>query len=183
MRSADLRSWETPELVQFLGPDVPPEKMPRMIDPCIVPDKDVAGKWWAFCKIKQTGVSIAWSEDLKTWHYEGRVDGGENAGVLVQRGEYVLFHSPEDGIGVKRSGDLHQWKDAGLLKLGQAEWPWAQGRITAGYVLDARTIHGVSRYVMVFHGERDKLDSFTRHANIGIAWSEDLATWTWPGRK
>src|SRR5258708_23386612 len=179
MRSPDLEHWDKPELHSFMGPDVPQEKMPRMIDPCLVADKDEPGKWWCFCKIKQTGVSMAWSRDLKTWHYEGRVEGGENACVIVQGGEYVLFHSPENGIGIKRSNDLHQWREEGVLTLGQRDWPWAQGRITAGYVFDARTIPGVECFVMVFHGERDKA-SFTAHASIGIAWSTDLKVWHWP---
>src|SRR5882724_8022155 len=56
MRSPDLEQWGKPTLLSFLGPDVPREKMPRMIDPCMVADKDEPGKWWCFCKIKQTGV-------------------------------------------------------------------------------------------------------------------------------
>ena len=48
--------------------------MPRMIDPCIVADKDMPGKWSCFCKFKQTGVSMAWSKDLEIWHPDGRVD-------------------------------------------------------------------------------------------------------------
>ena len=182
MRSKNLENWEAPELISFLGPDVPREKMPRMIDPCIVPDKDEPGKWWCFAKVKQTGVSMAWSNDLKTWHYEGRVDGGENAGVLVQDGEYVLFHSPENGIGVKRSRDLHHWRDDGLYTLGQRDWLWAHGRITAGYVLDCRAIPGVGRYVMVFHGSgpQNEQTMFGSHASIGIAWSDDLKNWQWP---
>lgn len=179
MRSDDLEQWGEPELIRFLGPEVSREEMPRMIDPCIVADKDVPGKWWCFCKIKQTGVSMAWSTDLKTWNFAGRVDGGENAGVIEQNDEYVLFHSPENGIGVKRSNDLQHWREDGLLLLGQKDWTWSQGRLTAGYVLDAREVPGVERYVMVFHGERDK-DSFTRHASVGIAWSSDLKTWEWP---
>jgi len=167
-------------MIFFLGPEVPHEKMPRMIDPCIIADKDESRKWWCFCKIKQTGVSMAWSRDLKTWHFDGRVDGGENARVIAQNDEYILFHSPENGVGVKRSRDLHSWRDEGVLTLGQHDWQWAQGRLTAGYGFDARTIPGVGRCVMVFHCERDK-DSFTHDASIGIAWSGDLKPWHWPG--
>lgn len=183
MRSDDLAHWSEPELIQFMGPEVSREAMPRMIDPYLLADKDEPGKWWCFCKVKQTGVSMAWSRDLKTWHPTGRVDGGENACVLVQDGEYVLFHSPPNGIGVKRSRDLHTWREDGLLTLGQKDWPWAQGRLTAGYVLDARAIAGVGRYVMVFHGSgpEDERTMFHTYASIGLAWSDDLKTWHWPG--
>jgi len=183
MRSTNLEDWGDPELLHFLGPGVPRDAMPRMIDPSIVPDKDEPGKWWCFCKVKQTGVSMAWSRDLKTWHFEGRVDGGENACVIVQDDEYVLFHSPENGIGIKRSPDLRDWRNEGVLTLGQRDWPWARGRISAGYVLDARKIPGVGRYVMVFHGSgpEDEQTMFSTHASIGIAWSDDLNTWRWPG--
>jgi hypothetical protein len=184
MRSRDLSHWDTPRLIAFLGPGVPRERMPRMIDPCIVADKDVPGKWWCFCKIKQTGVSMAWSNDLEIWHPEGRVDGGENACVIVQNDEYVLFHSPPNGIGVKRSSNLHEWRDGGVLTLGQAAWPWAKGRITAGFVFDARRVPGVERYLLFFHGSgpQDERTMFHTFASIGVAWSKDLQSWHWPGQ-
>ena len=183
MRSDDLAHWSEPELIKFLWPSVSREAMPRMIDPYLMADKDEPGKWWCFCKVKQTGVSIAWSRDLETWHPAGREDGGENPCVIVQNDEYVLFHSPANGIGVKRSRDLRVWRDEGVLTLGQAGWPWAQGRITAGYVIDARSVAGVGRYVMVFHGSgpEDERTMFHTYASIGIAWSDDLKTWHWPG--
>lgn len=181
MRSADLRHWAKPELIRFLGPEVPREKMPRMIDPFVMPDKDRPGRWLAFGKIRQTGVSMAWSGDLKTWHYTGRVDGGENVGVVVQGNEYVMYHSPPNGIGEKRSEDGVHWREVAHHVLGQADWPWARERLTAGYVLDARDVPGVGRYLMVFHGEPDA-DSFSIRASIGIAWSDDLKTWNWPGK-
>jgi hypothetical protein len=179
MRSTDLERWGKPELLALLGPNVKREAMPRMIDPFVMADKDVPGRWLAFGKIKQTGVSMAWSPDLKTWHYTGRVDGGENVGVVIQGGEYVMYHSPENGIGEKRSTDGVHWRDVALHTLGQADWPWAKTRLTAGYVLDARDVPGVGRYLMVFHGEPDA-ESFSIRASIGIAWSDDLKTWHWP---
>ena len=136
MRSKDLENWGPAELLRVKGPDVPPENMGRMIDPFLVKDKDDPGKWWCF--FKQNGISLSWSRDLKTWTFEGSIPAGENPCVIVDGGEYVLFHSPGNGIGVKRSSDLKVWKNAGLLTLGQKEWPWAQGRLTAGFVLDLR---------------------------------------------
>lgn len=185
MRSTDLGHWDEPRILAFLGPGFPRERMPRTIDPCILADKDEPGKWWCFCKIKQTGVSMAWSTDLETWHPAGRVDAGENACVIVQGGDYVLFHSPANGIGVKRSRDLVTWRDEGVLTLGQAGWPWARGRLTAGFVLDARAVPGVERYLLFFHGSgpEDERTMFHTFASIGIAWSEDLKVWHWPGQR
>ncbi len=185
MRSADLRHWSDPELIRFLGPNVDNAQMPRMIDPYMLEDKNEPGKWWCFCKIKQTGVSMAWSRDLETWHPDGREEGGENPCVIIQGNDYVLFHSPPNGIGVKRSQDLRNWRDEGVLTLGQKNWPWAQGRLTAGFVIDARHVRGVERYIMVFHGSgpQDERTYFHTFASIGIAWSEDLKTWHWPREK
>lgn len=179
MRSNDLKTWSEPELIYFMGRKVAMEDMPRMIDPYLMKDKGDAQKWLCFCKVKQTGVSMSWSNDLKEWHYQGRIDGGENACVIVVEDEYILFHSPENGIGIKHSKDLTNWKDDGILFLDQKKWEWAQGRLTAGYVMDARQIRGINKYIMVFHGEKNK-ESFTHNASIGIAWSDDLTNWEWP---
>ena len=183
MRSKDLEHWGQPELLRVKGPDVPPEKMGRMIDPYLQADKDDAGMWWCF--YKQNGVSRSWSRDLKTWTYVGHAPAGENACVLLDGGEYVLFHSPANGIGVKRSNDLATWRDEGVLTLGQRDWPWAQGRLTAGFVLDLRSEPAVGQALMFFHGsdypEKDPRGGFDTFASIGLAWSGDLKVWTWPG--
>jgi hypothetical protein len=184
MRSTDLENWSPPELLRVKGPDVPIEKMGRMIDPFLLQDKDDPGKWWCF--FKQNGVSRSWSRDLKTWTFAGSAQAGENACILAHGNEYILFHSPPNGIGVKRSTDLKTWQDEGVLTLGQKDWPWAAGRLTAGFVLDAREIPGVGKYLMFFHGsqfpETDPRGGFDNFASIGIAWSKDLKEWKWPGK-
>jgi len=182
LRSNDLEHWGQPELLRVKGPDVPIEKMGRMIDPYLVQDKDEPGKWWCF--YKQNGVSMSWSRDLKHWTYFGRTEAGENACILVDGHEYVLFHSPQNGIGVKRSKDLRHWQDCGLLALGQKDWPWARGRLTAGFVLDLRREPAVGKYLLFFHGSgpEDERTMFDTHASLGIAWSDDLKTWRWPGK-
>jgi hypothetical protein len=185
MRSSDLEHWGAPELLRVKGPDVPLEKMGRMIDPFLLEDKDDPGKWWCF--FKQHGVSRSWSRDLRNWTFAGAVSGGENVSVVVSGNQYVMFHSPGNGIGVKRSSDLKNWQNAGLLTLGQKDWPWAHGRITAGFVLDARHVAGVANYLMFFHGsqylEEDPRGGFDNFASIGLAWSTDLHTWNWPRAK
>jgi len=181
MRSYDLEHWLEPTLLQVKGPDVPIERMGRMIDPYLFQDKDEPGKWW--CIYKQKGLSMSWSRDLETWTFAGNFAAAENPCVIVDRGEYVLFDSPAGGIGVKRSRDLHAWRDVALLTLGQKDWPWAQGRLTAGFVLDLRNVPEVGKAIMFFHGSRypeeDPRGGFDNFASIGFAWSDDLEQWSW----
>jgi hypothetical protein len=182
MHSQDLEHWSTPELLRVKGPDVSERDMGRMIDPYILKDKDVPGKWWCF--YKQNGISMSYSWDLSTWTYAGRTSAGENPCVIVDKGDYVLFHSPANGIGMKRSNDLVNWRDDGLLTLGQKDWPWAYGRLTGGFVLDLRSEPWVGRALMFFHGsqfpEEDPRGGFNNFASIGVAWSGDLHEWFWP---
>jgi hypothetical protein len=183
MRSRNLEDWAAPRLLRVEGPDVPADKMSRMIDPYLVEDKTEPGKWW--CLYKYNGVSASWSHDLETWTPAGSCpDAGENACVVVDGDEYVLFHSPEMGIGVRRSTDMKTWRDLGVLTLGLDQWPWAKGRLTAGFVLDARKVPGVERYVMFFHGsdypEADERGGFDTYSSLAVAWSSDLTCWDWP---
>jgi hypothetical protein len=184
MSSDDLETWGEPRLLRVKGPAVPREKMGRMIDAYLLEDKDAPGKWWCF--YKQRGMSMSWSHDLETWTYAGRTSAGENACVIVDGDDYVLFHSPGNGIGVKRSRDLRTWRDAGLLTLGQKAWTWAQGRLTAGFVLDLRQDPAVGKALLFFHGsafpERDPRGGFDNFASIGLASSDDLKAWAWPGK-
>lgn len=184
MRSRDLIEWSAPELLRVKGPDVPVEKMERMIDPYLIEDRDEPSKWWCF--FKQNGASRAWSRDLKTWTYAGHFPAGENVCVLRDGGDYVLFHSPANGIGIKRSKNLSDWRDEGVLTLGQSDWPWAKdGRLTAGFVLDLRREPAVGKALMFFHASalREKTGrGFWANCSLGLAWSDDLKTWSWPGK-
>ncbi|MBN1422137.1 MAG: hypothetical protein JXP34_25410, partial [Planctomycetes bacterium] len=183
MRSRDLETWGAPELLRVKGPEVPVDAMGRMIDPYLIEDKDEPGKWWCF--FKQNGASRSWSRDLRTWTFAGSTPAGENVCVIVDRGEYVMFHSPSNGIGVKRSKDLRTWRDAGHLTLGQAGWSWArEGRLTAGFVLDLRREPRVGKAILFFHAsERPESETFDTRCHLGIAWSEDIERWEWPGTR
>jgi hypothetical protein len=114
------------------------------------------------------------------------VEAGENPCVLVDGPEYVLFHSPGNGIGVMRSPDLVEWRDAGHITLGQAKWSWAGGRLTAGFVLDLRHDPAIGKYLLFFHGSsKEGKERWRAHgaASIAVAWSDDLVEWEWPGRR
>jgi hypothetical protein len=182
MRSSDLQTWSTPELLRVKGPEVARSAMGRMIDPFLLKDKDRKNLWWCF--YKQNGISISRSADLSHWEYVGKTDAGENPCVIVDKDEYVLFHSPPNGIGIKRSPDLLTWRDEGVLTLGQENWDWAKGRITAGFVLDLRHEKRIRKAIMFFHASRfseeDPRGGFDSYASIGIAWSSDLKHWEWP---
>jgi hypothetical protein len=130
-------------------------------------------------------VRCASSIDLATWHPAAvELAHGENPCVIVQDGDYVLFYAPRNGVGVKRSRDLIHWREEeSPITLGQQDWPWAGDRLTAGYVEDLRALPGVGQYVMVYHtdgpgGRGDATEN--AHCSIGIAWSDDLKTWSWP---
>ncbi len=186
MRSKDLIQWGEPELLRVKGPDVAVQDMGRMIDPYLIEDKNEPGKWWCF--YKQNGVSMSWSEDLRKWTYFGRTGSGENVCVLVAGDEYILIHSPGNGMGVKRSSDLKTWHDVGEpITLGQKHWPWTETRLTAGFVLDLQDDPRVGRYLMFYHGggpgKKKTQDNVDANCSLGIAWSGDLKTWNWPGKR
>jgi len=184
MRSKDLKAWGKPELLKVKGPEVPVSDMGRMIDPYLLEDKDEPGKLWCF--YKQNGVSYSYTYDFISWSYVGNTQSGENVTVLVEEDEYILMHSPANGIGIKRSSDLVHWQDdVGLIILGQKEWPWAENRLTAGTVVDLREEPGINKYIMFFHaggpGKIKTQHNVDANCSLGIAWSDDLKSWEWPG--
>ena len=182
MESKDLENWSPPQLLKVKGPSISKDKMGRMIDPYLIEDKDEKGKWWCF--YKQNGVSMSYTYDFLNWTFYGNTNSGENVCVLNDEGEYVMFHSPSNGIGIKRSSNLKDWHSFGnLITLGQKYWRWAKGRITAGAIVDLREIKGIERYVMFFHGSGPNKESegdFDKNSSLGIAWSDDLVNWDWP---
>ena len=183
MRSDDLENWSEPELLRVKGPDVPVEAMGRMIDPYLIEDAADPGKWWCF--YKQNGVSMSWSRDLKTWTYVSKRRAGENVTVLRVGDEYLMLHSPRNGVGVKRSKTLDDWsEDGGMVYLGQENWPWAKERLTAATALDLTKEPGIARYVIFFHGESQRKTVPGTHgcASLGIAWTRDFKAWEWPGK-
>jgi len=184
MKSTDLKNWSYPEILKVKGPSIPVSEMGRMIDPYFVEDNNEKGKWWCF--YKQNGVSMSYSYDFVNWTFFANTKSGENVCVLNQKDEYILFHSPSNGIGIKRSNDLVNWTDWGqLITLGQEKWNWAKGRITAGTVVDLRKIKKFRKYIMFFHGsgpKKEKEGGFDKNSSIGIAWSDDLINWDWPGK-
>jgi len=184
IRSKDLKNWSKPEIIKVKGPDVEIADMGRMIDPYLLEDKSEKGKWWCF--YKHNGVSMSYSYDLKNWTFYGHTESGENVCVLNEHDEYILFHSPPNGIAIKRSSDLKKWSDWGnLITLGQNGWNWAKGRITAGTVINLKGKNEADKYLMFFHGsgpKSEKEGDFDKNASIGIAWSDDLLNWDWPGK-
>lgn len=173
MRSRDLINWSEPELMRVKGPRVKREDMGRMIDPYLIRAR---GEWWCF--YKQNGVSFSKSPDLKTWTYIGRADAGENACVIEIPGGYRMFSSPENGIRVMDSVDLTHWERKGQdIVLGQSQWEWAKGRLTAGFVMETPRGSGLKRYAMFFHGSKYKdIEAFS---SIAVAFSDDLYNWSW----
>jgi len=58
--------------------------------------------------------------------------------------------------------------------------------LTAGFVLDLRNAPGLGKAIMFFHGsefpEKDARGGFDNFASLGLAWSDDLKNWQWPGK-
>ena len=183
MRSPDLETWSPPELLMVKGPQVPREAMGRMIDPYLLEDKDEPGKWWCF--YKQNGVSMSHSRDLRHWTYAGRRNAGENVCVLMRDNAYYMIHSPgKDGMGLLRSNDLKKWEPVldRNITLGYGVWPWAQCRLTAGFALDLTAAPDVGAYLMFYHATAScEPHEHLGGCSIGVAWSQDLMKWHWPG--
>ena len=181
LESRDLRHWRDPVLLRVKGPDVRVEDMGRIIDPFLCRDATDPKRWWCF--YKQNGMAFSCSRDLEHWTYAGSVEMGENVCVLVIDGTYWIYHSPENGIGLKTTRDLRTFRDHGVLTLGQSEWPWAEKRLTAGFVCDLRSVDSIGKYVMFFHGSSRRWNKAVNkhgHSSIGVAWSDDLSNWSWP---
>ncbi len=187
MRTRDFIHWSTPELLRVKGPEVADKDMGKMIDPFLIADKDVPGKWWCF--FKQNGhIFASTSTNLRDWTFRpAPIATGENPEVIVDHGDYLMFYSPGNGTGVLRSHDGVTWhEDQPSIVLGQKEWPWAETRITAGYVADMRKVPGVGEYVFVCHsmgpGKTRTNHNVLADCDIIIAWSNDLKHWNWPGK-
>jgi hypothetical protein len=184
MRSDDLENWSERELLKVMGPDVDPG---TMIDPFILEDKDEPGKWWCF--FKRDGASYSYSYDLKNWTYAGRTEAGENIYAWVENDEYYIMHSPERGMGIKRSRDMKNWEEVVNpedLVLDQDNWEWGSQRVTAGHIVDLRDDPRVGKYLLFFHGQGPSpktTEIIHSGTDMGIAWSDDLITWDWPGKK
>ena len=184
MRSKDLEHWSASELLRVKGPDVPRKMMGRMIDAYLVEDEGDPGKWWCF--YKQNGVSMSYSRDLETWTYAGHREAGENVCVIVRDDTYYLIHSPgHDGMGLMTSKELKNWRPAlkENITLGYQKWPWAQCRLTAGFVLDMTKYPDAEKYLMFYHATQScEPHEHIGGCSIGIAWSDDLLHWDWPGK-
>jgi hypothetical protein len=177
MRTRDFKVWSSPELLRVKGPNVPESEMGRMIDPYLV--RCPSGGW--MCFYKQHGASFSRSQDLREWTFAGRTDAGENVCIVQEDGSYWMMHSPQNGMRLKRSDDMMEWTDvSGRITLGQTRWPWARGRITAGFLLDCSRIRK-EKWGLFFHASGPRTEDegdFDRNASIGVAFSSSLDGFT-----
>jgi hypothetical protein len=178
--SNDLEKWGPPEMLMVKGPDVAVKDMGRLIDPYLVQDKDVPGKWWCF--FDDNAANMSYSYDLKNWTYFKRIPCGENPCVLINNDEYILIYDPKDearGAGIKRSRDMVNWIDTGeRIPIGAGRWQWAPDGIQAAFVIDLRQVKPFRKYLMFFHAGK----GFKQDVSIGLAWSDNLTDWDWPGK-
>lgn len=167
MHTKDFQQFSSPEMLMVKG-DMPAEALGRMIDPYLLPKDD---GYWLF--YKQNGVSLSYSQDLKAWQYLGHTSGGENACVIPFEGKHMLIHSPKNGIAFALSDDLKNWTEYGYTTLEQDQWPWANGRITAGFAMEAPRECGY-RYLLFFHGSRNEYPETHGSASVAIAYTNDF---------
>lgn len=167
IKTKDFVTFSEPFRIYPKGKDCKDEG--RMIDPFVF-ERD--GKYMLY--FKQNGVSVSRSDDLENWEFIGRTDGGENACVISDGDRYVLIHSPENGIGIKESYDLETWVDVGTYTLGQEDWDFARGRLTAAFAM--RTENGFEyKYAVFFHGSRQNSYPETHgEASLALAYTDDL---------
>ena len=189
IRSKDLLHWSAPELMRVHGDDVSIADMGRMIDPYIVRDVHDPERYLVFYKQHPKGVEGRKTEtgypveymcysstrDLVHYQYESYVECGENVCVLPWKDGYRIYNSPQNGIGCLLTKDFTTYEREAPLTFGQADWPWAASRLTAGFVLDGRNEPGVGKYLMFFNG--DQAGAFPFCASLGLAWSDDLTHW------
>ena len=147
IETKDFREFSEPKRIYPKGKDCDDEG--RMIDPYLLED---AGRYLLF--FKQNGVSISESHDLENWNYLGRVDGGENACIIEDCGKYTMLHSPENGIGIKTSENLTDWRDEGVFLPKESHKPWASGRLTAAFAMKNPKSDAPYKYIVFFHGSR-----------------------------
>ena len=169
MRTKDFEHFSEPEMLMVKG-ETPAEELGRMIDPFLLPKED---GFYLF--YKQNGISHSFSTDLKHWEYRGHAGGGENACVIPFDGHYLLVHSPKNGIAFSVSDDLQNWTEYSRTTLAQEEWPWANGRVTAGFAMEAPENCGY-RYLLFFHGSRDEYPETHGSATLALAYTNDFKT-------
>ncbi len=163
----DFVSFSEPVLLNPKS-GIPCEKLGRMIDPYIIKKDDIYHLFF-----KQNGVSLSTSTDFKNWHCVGRTDGGENACVIDFHGEYLLIHSPQNGIAFSKSADLMSWMPHSFTTLGQAEWEWAKGRITAAFATELPKGFGF-KYIMFFHGSTNVFPETHGNATLAAVFTDDF---------
>lgn len=184
MESDDLVTWSAPVMINPQGCSANWTDSKRQIDPYLVRHD---GAYWCFYKTSGC-LGVLTSPDLATWREAspsrpvlGPSDTPDGAGMenpcVVRDGDaYVLFFAAcrdGRGIGVARSDDLMHWHDVHYLDF--PDLPWASNGPTAAMVLDVRQECG--RWLMAFHGE---YVGRPHAAAMGVAWSDDLETWSCP---
>ena len=71
---------------------------------------------------------------------------------------------------------------SGKISLGYGRWPEAMRRLTAGTILDLTADPRVGKYLMFYHMTAGGPHEHIGGCSLGIAWSDDLVTWDWPGK-
>ncbi len=168
MSTENFETFSEPMLLNPKG-NTPREELGRMIDPFIVEHNG----YYLFFK-QNNRVAFSFSEDMKIWKYIGETEGGENACILKRDNEFILIHSPANGIGFAKSKDLITWENIGHTTLNQANWNWAEGRLTAAFAMEAPNDVGY-KYIIFFHGSKDTYPETHGNATLALAYTNDFS--------
>ncbi len=100
-------------------------------DPAVVYFEGVFYLYYTFVEIEDDGriysyTAFSKSRDLVDWSEKKIITPKDQklnycspGNVIRFNNEYLLFHSPSNGIGLKKSKDLKNWRDAGVTKKNQ----------------------------------------------------------------
>ena len=200
MTSTDLENWlplqpavssaaNPPPPLPGLLVNGPGKALTRTIDSYLFADKDVPAKWWCFYKQNGNLIKSYSTDGFQTWTPSGAIGiPGENSCVIVDinpvslQPEYALMYSLSTGMQVARSATLANWTPDPKPILLNPNWKWTSGRLSGGVLLDMRNDPGVGQALMFFHGSShtEANGGFTQNVNLGLAWSTDLQTWSYP---
>lgn len=183
IRSPDLVTWSAPEPMAVHGPDRGQPQ--RAVYPFLVQDPADAGRWLCFYKDNHRGVGMSTTRDFRAWTYEGVVMPGAQNPCVVRDGDgwvmtVSLNRKDNDGQDIFRSDDLRSWRPVGSFRPSAQQWPWASGHIYHGRLVDGRQDPRIGRWLMVVSGndQRKGGPPVDRRGHIGVAWSNDLVSWT-----
>jgi len=84
-----------------------------------------------------------------------------------------------EGIGVAKSDDLLTWEDTGFDQvLGNVSGTWEAWGVNPTTVMYVGDLEDAQKDFLMFYAAKDKVSASDSFSAVGVAWSNDLETWT-----